>query len=159
MNRDIQPGIDTVPPVEKRVRLRLGAAEAFDVFTREIARWWPLRSYACKPDEAVSVTIEPGVGQAVYETDRSGQQYPWGKVLQWDPPHGFTMTWHPGQPEEHATRVSVRFSALADGGCELCLVHDGWHARGEGAATARDNYDTGWVAVLDRFAEAANRSA
>jgi hypothetical protein len=145
----------TLPPVEKRVRVRLGVAEAFDLFTREIARWWPLRTYACDPASATSVTLEAGVGRRVFETGADGTQRTWGTVTRWNPPHAFAMTWHPGQPEELATHVAVFFHPVAGGGCELHLVHDGWEARGAQAADVRNGYDNGWPAVLALFADAA----
>jgi hypothetical protein len=94
------------------------------------------------------------VGSAVVEIAGDGTRHVWGSLLAWDPPHGFEMTWHPGQPVEHATRVRVRF-APAGAGTELHLAHDGWEARGTEAAATRASYNNGWPRVLARFVEQA----
>jgi hypothetical protein len=143
-------------PVVKRVRIRLAPAAAFDLFTRELARWWPLATHSCHGAEAVDVLVEPRVGGAVTEVARDGRRAAWGRVIAWDPPRHFAMTWHPGAPPEQATRLEVSFHPAADG-AELELVHAGWEARGEAAAQWRGRYDGGWVAVLEHFSAAARQ--
>jgi hypothetical protein len=50
-------------PLQKTVTIRRRtAAEAFEVFTTEIARWWPLARYSISLERARSCTIEPRVG-------------------------------------------------------------------------------------------------
>jgi uncharacterized protein YndB with AHSA1/START domain len=144
-------------PVVKRLRVRLEPAAAFELFTRELARWWPLATHSCMGDEAVNVVIEPCVGGQVVEHARDGRQAPWGTVLAWDPPHRFAMTWHPMSDPAMATRVEISFTAAADGGSDLQLVHAGWDKRGVDAGLWRDRYDGGWGPVLDRYATAANQ--
>lgn len=140
-----------IPPVEKKVRVRLAPADAFDLFTRQFARWWPLAQYSCGGADSLDVQVEARVGGAVIERTRAGEQHVWGTITAWEPPHRFSMTWHPGHPLNEATRLTLEFVATNDG-TDVRLLHDGWEARPE----ARDNYDNGWPAVLARYAAMAD---
>jgi hypothetical protein len=143
--------IDTpLPPVQHRVRVRLGPAEAFDLFTREIGRWWPFRGHSCFGDAAADVQFEPCVGGAVTEVSRDGQRMAWGQLTEWSPPHGFAMRWFPGISADEATDLRVGFETVS-GGTEVSVHHGGWEARGITAAAKRDQYDSGWPATLDAF--------
>ncbi len=155
MSPPLEPA--SIAPVRHRLELPLPPASAFQLFTRSLARWWPLTSHSCGGEQALDVVFEERVGGAVVELTRDGQRHRWGTLLEWDPPHGFEMTWHPGQPESQATRVRVRFVATGDGGdgCELQLEHGGWEARGDDGPRVRDGYQQGWGEVLGRLAAAA----
>ena len=143
-------------PVEQRVVVRLDPADAFDLFTRGIARWWPFKGHSCSGESAVDVQFEPRLGGAVTEIAADGARHPWGVLTSWEPPRAFAMTWHPAQAPEAATRLSLRFIAVA-GGCEVHLVHGGWSARGDDAGAVRGSYDAGWALVLGRYAAEAAR--
>ena len=140
-----------LPPVTHCIVVPLPPAQAFDLFTAGIARWWPFRSHSCAGDDALDVQFEPHVGGAVTEVDRQGRRHPWGVLTAWSPPHHFAMTWHPAQAPEMATALSVRFSAV-EGGCEVALEHGGWSVRGADAGPVRGSYEQGWALVLGRYA-------
>jgi len=144
-----------IPPIEKKVRVRLVPADAFDMFTRQLTRWWPLAKYSCAGADALDVEFEQRVGGAVIERTRTGEKHVWGTITAWEPPHRFAMTWHPARPSAEATLLMVEFVAQ-DGGTEVRLLHDGWDARG---ADARDSYDGGWQGVLERFVAVAEERA
>jgi len=146
----------SLPPVEHRVRVSLAPDEAFDLFTRQIARWWPFRDHSCYGDEAADVLFEPRVGGAVTELARDGDRMAWGRITEWSPPHAMAMRWHPGLPEADATLLRISFTARLDGGTDVAVHHSGWEARGEEAAAKRDQYDGGWPVTLAAFAAAAN---
>ena len=141
-------------PVVHCLSVPLAPEQAFDLFVRQIARWWPFASHSCGGDDAVDVQFEPRVGGAVTELTRSGARHPWGTLTAWEPPAHFAMTWHPAQPAGRATRLSVRFEA-DPGGCRVELVHGGWEARGADAAEVRDGYQEGWALVLARYRQCA----
>ncbi|MES2960725.1 MAG: SRPBCC domain-containing protein [Pseudomonadota bacterium] len=145
-----------LPPVAHRVRVALAPPAAFDLFTRQIARWWPFVGHSCYGEEAVDIEFEPHEGGAVVEVARDGARMPWGRLTAWQPPHAFAMQWHPGLAPDQATRLSVRFVAV-DGGTEVSVHHDGWESRGDQAAAKRDQYDGGWPATLAAFASLAGR--
>lgn len=140
--------------VTHRVEVSLGIEQAFALFTQGISRWWPFRSHSCAGGDALDVVFEARVGGSVTEVTRAGDRHPWGTLTAWQPPSHFAMTWHPAQPSDVATRLSVRFTA-SNAGCVVELRHDGWGARGAAGPTVRDEYQHGWALVLGCYAAAA----
>ena len=61
--------------IRKTVLVDLAPAEAFDLFTAGIARWWPVRTHSYGGDAVTDVVFEAHVGgrvQHVELTDTSG---------------------------------------------------------------------------------------
>ena len=146
-----------LPPVQHRVRVALEPSQAFDLFTRQIARWWPFRGHSAFDEDAADLRIDGRVGGSVTEIARDGGTCVWGTVTAWTPPTAFAMQWRPGLPEGEATLLRVRFAALDDGGTEVSVHHSGWEARGDRAAEKRDQYDGGWPSTLAAFAAFATQ--
>jgi activator of Hsp90 ATPase-like protein len=143
--------------VRKALTVHASVEHSFAVFTGRMNDWWPLLTHSVAEERAESVTFEREEGGRVYETIRGGEESDWGRVLVWEPPHRFVMTWHPGRGAGEATEVEVRFSA--DGAfTRVELEHRGWEARGGRAQAVRDGYDRGWEPVLGRFVEAAEQA-
>lgn len=138
-----------VPPVEKSVLVRCDPARAFAAFTAEIAQWWPMQTHSVAEAQTRRVAIEPGIGGRIYETAADGAESDWGRVLTWLPPHGFSMTWHPGRPADPHTVVELSFAAEGSA-TRVRLVHRGWEALGARAEATRESYDRGWDTVLIR---------
>lgn len=146
-----------VPPVEKSILVPCAPDRAFRAFTTEIGQWWPLSTHSVTGDMARAVTIEPRAGGRVFESDAAGGESDWGRVLEWAPPHRFSMSWHPGRAASNAQTIEVSFSA--DGAAtRVTLAHRGWESLGAEAAKARDSYDGGWDMVLaGRYADFCKR--
>ena len=72
-----------LPPVKHCIVVPMPPAQAFDLFTAGIARWWPFRSHSCAGDDALDVQFEPHVGGAVTEVDRQGRRHAWGVLTAW----------------------------------------------------------------------------
>lgn len=145
-------------PVRKIVRVACPVDHAFRVFTEEVGSWWPVASHSVG-GESSTVRFEPGPEGRLVETLDDGRERVWGWVLDWDEPHGFLISWHPGEDcartqVNEATEVEVTFSPDGDG-TRLELVHRGWERLGDRAPAAQDGYDTGWTFVLARFVAAA----
>lgn len=134
-------------PLRKSVTVACPVEHAFEVFTARIGSWWPLSKYSISQERARECAIEPKVGGEVYETDDDGERFPWGRVLVWDPPRRFAMTWHPGREADTAQEVEVRFTASAEGTL-VELEHRGWAVLGDRAREARESYSDGWDQVL-----------
>src|SRR5229473_3181598 len=49
-----------VPPVVKTVSVRIAPARAFELFARDLPRWWPLAQFHTGPDP-VECAIEPRI--------------------------------------------------------------------------------------------------
>ena len=144
----------TVEPVVKTVTVGTDQARTFELFTEHLAQWWPLATHSVGLTEAVGLRIGSEVGASIVETTADGREHVWGTVTHWEPPVEVAFTWHPGQTEERATLVAVRFREVP-GGTEVELTHDGWRSRDDGAA-ARESYDVGWEPVLGAFAALAS---
>lgn len=143
-----------VAPVVKEVTVPLDRQRAFTLFTRRIAEWWPLATHSVEGDEAVACVFEERVGGRLYERARDGSEHTWGTVLEWDPPAGFSMTWHPGRDASSAQQLRVSFIE-ADDRTLVRLVHSGWERLADGGTAERANYDLGWDYVLGFFTRAA----
>jgi hypothetical protein len=142
-----QPPTRSVAPVVREVVVRTDLDTAFALFTERIGSWWPMATHSVFGEHAT----------VAFEDDRlveraGGSASTWGEVLDWDPPHGFRISWHPGLDPDEATHVEVRFAA-EDDQVRVSLVHTGWERRAN--ADIRSSYDTGWVVVLERFVAAA----
>lgn len=96
----------TLPPLRHRVQVRQAPAAAFELFTTQIARWWPFRGHSCFGDKAADVVFEPRVGGAVTEVALDGERMAWGTLTEWSPPDAFAMRWYPGLDAAEATRCA-----------------------------------------------------
>jgi uncharacterized protein YndB with AHSA1/START domain len=136
--------------IRKTVLVDFPPAEAFDLFTRRIASWWPVRTHSYGGDEVKNVVFELEVGGRVYEVTDKGEQ-DWGRVRELDPPNGFLLEWLIG--EARGTEVEVTFAPEGPGS-RVVLEH-----RGFSSSEPRENYESGWDVVLAPFAESASRKA
>ena len=87
----------TDPAVRKSVLVDARAEEAFRVFTEEAGSWWPLASHSLLDGRATSLHFEPRVGGRVFERAPDGAEADWGRLLVWEPPSRFAMTWEIGE--------------------------------------------------------------
>lgn len=137
--------------VRHEVVVALSQAQAFELFTAQLGRWWPLGTHSCSNDRQARVVFPSQPGQPVLEIAPGGEQHVWGHLTAWDPPHAFAMTWHPGHDAGLATQLEVRFSARGNDACAVQVVHGGWQRRPE----AREGYLRGWPVVLQALVAAA----
>ena len=149
----------TVPPVVKAVAVRAAPARAFVLFTRDLARWWPLPQFHTGPDP-VDCAIEPHVGGRVFERSADGRETSWGTVVAYDPPHRLAFSWIiGGLSPDQAQLIDIRFTP-EDAGTRVELTHSGWEKLGDAAIVLRERYDHGWATLIERcFAEYANTAS
>jgi hypothetical protein len=131
-------------------------AEAFALFTEQMAAWWPMASHSVGLDQATSVKVEPGVGGRIIETLRDGATSVWGTIDVWEPPAKLRFSWHPGTSEDEATTVEVLFHE-SGAATTVELIHTGWERRPNGAAML-EQYDSGWDYVFGLYAAAGEGS-
>lgn len=135
---------------------------AFSLFTSEMATWWP-REYTWANDTLESIGIEPREGGRCFERGPHGFACDWGRVTQWNPPHGLAFLWQisPARAPEpnpaKASEVALRFEADGAGAARVSFEHRGFSNHGEGAAEYRAAMDSakGWTYILGRYQEAA----
>jgi uncharacterized protein YndB with AHSA1/START domain len=141
------PATATLAPLEFDLVVPCDPARAFDYFTRDIASWWPLDSHSCSEDAAAWIAFEPRAGGGLVETTPAGDAHRWGTVTAWEPGRRVAFTWHPGRDPSTAQAIEVAFRAHPSG-TRVTLVHGGWDALGERAASTRTNYAGGWQVVF-----------
>lgn len=149
----------SITPIIKERTVALDVESAFELFTRRINSWWPLADHSVGGEEATAVVFEERKGGRLIERTRGEGRHVWAEVLDWDPPHRFILSWHPGRPSDTASVLEVRFDASGEG-TKVTLEHRGWEELGlEEGSRLRDRYDGGWDGVLDLFARASRTSS
>jgi uncharacterized protein YndB with AHSA1/START domain len=132
-------------PIRREIVVNAAPDRAFDLFTGRIGAWWPLDRFGVFNDGTVAFE-----GELLVE--RSGNRETiWGEVLEWNPPGGLAITWHPGYGSENATEIRVTFTAREDQTL-VTLVHTGWERMTDPDAAAAE-YGNGWPGVLERYRE------
>jgi uncharacterized protein YndB with AHSA1/START domain len=148
----MQTGIQAV---NKSLVVNCSPERAFEVFTREIGSWWPLQKHSIGEDKVTEVVFEEEVGGRIFERHEGDGEGEWGRLLAWEPPARFVMSWYPGKDASQATELEVRFTAEGDG-TRVELEHRGWEIFAEVAQETRDNYDGGWGSVLGYYEQKLN---
>jgi hypothetical protein len=142
-----------IAPVHKVLSLACTPERAFEVFTSELATWWPLETHGVFKADSASVVFEPKQGGRIVETSTGGEQNVWATVSVWDPPTRAVFSWAPDTDKSVETEVEIRFAPDGDG-TRFELIHRGWERWAEQAEAYRTGYDSGWTGVLAAFEEA-----
>jgi uncharacterized protein YndB with AHSA1/START domain len=149
----------TVAPVSKEIELPCRPADAFRMFTQEVAQWWPLATHSLFGERSRGCAMDSAPGGQFYEIDPDGARHAWGTIQIWEPPNRVVFTFHPGREPESAGIVEVRFLASGSGS-RVVLEHSGWELLGEKGLEMRHSYDLGWGEVFGRrFYDHCSRSA
>lgn len=143
---------ESIPPIRTVVAVGWSPEDAFERFTSQLGRWWPLATHSVGQDKADSVIFQGRVGGELIETWHDGTRSVWGTVVEWDPPRFVSFTWHPGRDPEGAQRLAVTFTPDGGGGTRVQLVHSGWETLGADAVEMRAGYVSGWAGVLGLYA-------
>jgi len=138
------------------------ADRAFSVFTEGIATWWPPEHHLVE-GELAEMVFEPRVGGHVYDRDVDGGECRWARVLAYEPPHRFVISWDIDLQWELETypdrtsEIEVRFVPEGPGRTRVELEHRNLDRHGDGWEQMRAavRSSDGWDAGLARFAEAA----
>jgi len=103
-----------IAPVSKSIRVNATQAHAFEVFTSGLGRWWP-RDHGIGKKPMKAVVMETRLGGRWYELSEDGSQATVGKIIVWEPPRRFVMTWDINsqwKPDSTvSSEVEVRFIA------------------------------------------------
>ena len=134
-------------PLLKSVVVKRPVEDAFALFTTRMGSWWPADTHSVGREKVTGVVFETRLDGRVYETTTDGEEYDWGRVLVWEPPRRFVMSWKPSPHSPAATEVEVRFTSEGDH-TRVELEHRDWERLGALVAEVRANYDTGWDVVL-----------
>ena len=112
--------------IRKTVLVDFAPAEAFELFTRRIASWWPVSTHSFGGDDVTDVVLEPQVGGRVYEVTDDGEQ-DWGaRARAGSRRTASCSSWQIG--EATGTEVEVRFAPEGPGS-RVELEHRGFSRR------------------------------
>ena len=134
---------------------------AFHVFTQEMSSWW-------NPDHHIidaplaRMVVEPRVGGRIYDVGTDGSECQWSRVLAYEPPHRFVISWDINlqwkreTDPERTSEVEITFTPEGDGRTRVDLTHRGLERHGDGWEAMRDAVGSpgGWGGGLERFAAA-----
>lgn len=156
MNRTI-----SITPVRKSIQVKASQAHAFEVFTAGLGRWWPTNMTIGKPPMKMAV-LEPRLGGRWYELSEDGSQTDVGRVLVWEPPHRFAISWDLNSSWKPDTTVSseveVRFIAEGPHTTRVELEHRNFEKLGQEAGSKmRNALDGGWPGRLEHFRREAEK--
>jgi len=157
-------------PTEQTTSLRLETVveapqrHAFTVFTEQFDRIKP-REYNLLDVDIAETVFEARVGGHVYDRGVDGSVCRWARVLAFDPPERFVISWDIDaqwrlEPDpERASEVEVRFVPLGAERTRVELYHrhlerhgDGWQHYRTGLAA-----EGGWPVFLQRFTEVVTK--
>jgi uncharacterized protein YndB with AHSA1/START domain len=138
---------------------------AWQVFTEQMASWWPLAVYKIGKTNAVDAVMEPRVGGRWYERGDDGSTCDWGRVLAWEPHARLLLSWDITADWQYdpalQTEIEVRFIPQGEGHTRVEFEHrrlDRYGARRDEMRTIFDK--TGdWGRLLATFAQIAAASA
>jgi uncharacterized protein YndB with AHSA1/START domain len=152
----------TATSVETSIVVEAPAERAFSVFTEGIGSWWPPEHHILE-GELAEMVFEPRVGGHVYDRATDGRECRWARVLAYEPPRRFVISWEIGldwqiEPNpERASEIEVRFLPEGPARTRVELEHRNLERHGEGWEQMRAAVGSpdGWGTGLRRFAEAA----
>ena len=152
----------TIAPVRKSIRVRASQGHAFEVFTSGLGRWWPRDKGIGKMPMKAAV-LETKLGGRWYELAEDGTQTNVGKVIVWEPPRRFVMTWDINsqwKPDANvSSEVEVRFIPDGTDATRVELEHRKFEQMGaEPGEKMRNSVDGGWPGMLERFRQEAEKA-
>ena len=148
----------TIAPVRKTIHVKASAAHAFEVFTAGLDRWWP-KDHGIGKTPRKAVVMETRLGGHWYELAEDGTRTNVGRIIAWEPPQRFVMSWDINSEWKPDTTVSseveVRFIAEAPDRTRVELEHRNIDRHGDGWESVREGVDNedGWPLYLRRYAE------
>jgi hypothetical protein len=164
---DELPGVARQPKLQVRKSVTVAATQthAFQVFTRDISKWWPLQTHHIGAVSAKATRIEPRAGGRCYEIGVDGSECDWGTVLVWEPPYRLIIAWQINADWKHdvnvVSEVEVAFIAAGARQTRVELEHRGLESFGARASEMRGVFDSpgGWTGLLAAYGKATEAGA
>jgi uncharacterized protein YndB with AHSA1/START domain len=145
----------TIAPVQKTIRVKTSAAHAFEVFTAGLGRWWP-KDHGIGKTPRKGMMMETRLGGRWYEIAEDGTQTDIGRIIAWEPPQRFVMSWDINSEWKPdltvGSEVEVRFIAEGANATRVELEHRKFEQLGaEPGAKVRRDVDGGWPGLLEAY--------
>src|SRR5438132_1124532 len=101
-----------VEPLRMSFLVECPVDHAFDVWTAQTSRWWPV-SHTVSAEPGLEVVFQAGKGGRIYERTRNGVEVDWGEITVWEPPRRLGYLWHIRADRADATEVEITFTEEA----------------------------------------------
>lgn len=151
----------SIAPVVRSVQVAVPPARAFELFTGQMGKWWPVEHHIA-PSPFVEIVIEPMPGGRWFERDADGAECPWGKVLEWEPPGRAVLGWQLNANFEYdpgfLNEVELTFVGNAEGTL-MTLTHHNMQRFGDAAAQLAPAMGEGWAQIIGQFQALADSDA
>ena len=148
-------------PLISNIEVPCDQQTAFEVFTSEMATWWPLEKRSMSAHHQKSpkaLRVDARVGGRIVEVAFDGHEHHWGTYRSFNPFTSVVLDFHIGLPAANASTVQVDFMALDDSRTKVVLTQSNWEAFGDLAEVMRGGYGSGWVLIFEGgFKDACSR--
>lgn len=139
--------------LQKRITLNCAPIVAFEVFTSEMAKWWPMDTHSISAGNntlPASLIVERSEDGRIVEIDSNGKAHPWGHFQDFQAPSRVLIAWHVDDTPDHSTYIEVVFGMETNGVTTVVLTHSGWDIFGDDAEQQYSKYDTDWDIVFGK---------
>jgi uncharacterized protein YndB with AHSA1/START domain len=150
----------TETSVRQEIVVAVPVERAFTVFTEKFDQIKP-REHNLLAVPIAETVFETKVGGTVYDRGEDGSECHWARVLAFEPPHRFVISWDIGPQwqletdPERSSEVEVRFIAEDSERTRVVLEHRHLDRHGDGWESARAGVagEGGWPLYLQRYAD------
>lgn len=145
-------------PIRLTFEVDCPAGHAFTIWTARTSRWWPV-THTVSGQPGLEVVFEPRKGGRIFERTPHGDEFDWGEIVVWEPPHRLVYRWHLRQDRADATEVVIAFAPKGGDRTQVTIEHRGWERLGARGVALRDANFAGWGGLLPHYVAATGNPA
>ena len=137
--------------LQKRIMLDCAPVIAFEVFTYDMAKWWPMETHSISAGNATlpaNLIVERKEDGRIVEIDSNGKAHLWGHFQIYQAPFRVLIAWHVNELPSRSTYIEIVFGMETNGKTIVVLTHGGWDVFGEQEEQKRADYESGWDFVF-----------
>ncbi len=145
-------------PLISSIEVPCDQRSAFEIFTSDMATWWPLdkRSMSAFHQQSPkALVVDAQAGGRIVEIGFDDTEHHWGTYRSYDPYASVVLDFHIGLPAENASTVRVDFTPLGEARTRVVLTQSNWEAFGDLAEVMRGGYGSGWILIFEEGYQAA----
>lgn len=142
--------------VHAEITVDVPQERAFQIFTEQFDAVKP-REYNLLAVDIEETVLEPRVGGDVYDRGVDGSVCRWARVLEFEPPTRFVISWDLGTTWQvetdlsRASEVEIRFEPISSDQTRVTIDHRHLDRHGEGWDEYRAGVEGGWPVFLANF--------
>jgi uncharacterized protein YndB with AHSA1/START domain len=142
-----------IEPLRFSFEVDCHARHAFDIWTHQIARWWPA-DHTVSGEQGLQIVLEPFERGRIYERTPSGIEHDWGEITVWEPPRRLVYLWHLRTDRADATEVEISFVDIGNARARVEIEHRGWERLGARGPAWRERNYGGWSTLFPHYVAA-----